>query len=363
MSAIIFSSTKQFKLESGDILPGIDIAYHTYGKLNREKNNVIWVCHALTANSDVFSWWEGLFGEGSLYNPEEHFIICANNLGSCYGTTGPLSVNPDTREAWYGYFPQVTIRDMANALELLRQHLGINQVHTLIGGSQGGQIAQEWALAQPQAFDHLVLLATNFQHSPWGIAFNESQRLAIKADRSYFSNTANGGEKGLQAARSIALLSYRSYQTYAETQREQGHEKINNFQAASYQRYQGEKLVSRFNAYSYVRLSEAMDSHNVARNRHCSSEVALKQIRSNTLVIGITSDLLFPPAEQQLLAKYINKAQYAEIDSFFGHDGFLIETKKIGTLIASFYRNTAFRSKIHKNIEPIVLKYKTANTL
>lgn len=343
-----YTYKKRFVLESGLSLPQVDIAYHTYGTLNADKSNVIWVVHALTANSDVFDWWKGLFGSNNLFNPEEYFIVCANNLGSCYGTTGPLSINPDTKEPWYSYFPQITIRDMAQAIELLRQELGITKIHTIIGGSQGGQIAQEWVLQDPELAENLILIATNAQHSPWGIAFNESQRLAIKADRTYFSNLANGGEKGLQAARSIALLSYRNYNTYQSTQQLDGATQLNNHPAASYQRYQGEKLVKRFNAYSYVRLSEAMDSHHVARERAYSVETVLNGIKSRTLVIGLTSDLLFPPGEQKLLAKGIKGAVFQEIDSLYGHDGFLIETAKLTALIKAFYKG------IYELTEPII---------
>jgi homoserine O-acetyltransferase len=330
---------KRFQLENGLNLPHLEIAYHTYGTLNPEKNNVIWVTHALTANSNVFDWWNGLFSENGLYNPKDYFIICANNLGSCYGSTGPLSINPDTNEPWFSYFPKVTIRDMANSLEILRNYLGIEKIHTLIGGSQGGQIAQEWILLSDVFVENLILIATNAQHSSWGIAFNESQRLAIKADRTYYSNLVNGGEKGLQAARSIALLSYRNYNTYKATQQNSINNNNESFPAATYQRYQGEKLVKRFNAYSYVVLSEAMDSHNVSRNRAYSKETVLKNINSSTLVIGITSDILFPVFEQQQLSKYIPNATYCEIDSLYGHDGFLIETKTISELINKFYES------------------------
>ncbi len=340
MNHKIYTYKKRFPLESGLSLPQLEIAYHTYGTLNADKSNVIWVAHALTANSDVFDWWSGLFGENQLFDPKEYFIVCANNLGSCYGTTGPLSTNADTNEAWYSYFPQITIRDMANTLQVLKLHLGIDKIHTLIGGSQGGQIAQEWSILYPEVAEHLILVATNAQHSPWGIAFNESQRLAIKADRTYFSNLVNGGEKGLQAARSIALLSYRNYQTYNATQKNAGNNNLNNHAAASYQRYQGEKLVKRFNAYSYVRLSEAMDSHHVARERAYSVETVLNGITSSTLVIGVTSDLLFPVNEQELLAKYIKKSVYREIDSLYGHDGFLIETDQLTKHIKNYYSTT-----------------------
>lgn len=325
-----------FSLENGATLPSLEIVYHTAGKLNKEKNNVIWVCHALTANSNVAEWWPGFFGEGHFYNPGEHFIVCANNLGSCYGTTGPLSHNGDFNNHWYSLFPDVTIRDMVNAHDLLRTHLGIEKVHTVIGGSQGGQQVLEWAIKDPKLFDHVVVVATNAKHSPWGIAFNEAQRLAIKADRTYFSNSASGGAKGLKAARSIALLSYRNYHTYTGTQQEEDDSKTDNFKASSYQNYQGDKLVNRFNAYSYVTLSKAMDSHNVGRGRE-SVEKALAQISANTLVIGVSSDLLFPVNEQQFLAKHIPGALYTQIDSFYGHDGFLIESGQLTEKIRNFY--------------------------
>jgi homoserine O-acetyltransferase/O-succinyltransferase len=348
MSAKIFKYNKLFQLESGTTLPSLEIAYHTYGKLNAEKNNVIWVSHALTANSDVFDWWKGLFGENDFFNPNEHFIVCANNLGSCYGTTGPLHVNPDSNQQWFSYFPQVTVRDQARTLEVLRQHLGIEKIHTLIGGSLGGQIAQEWVLLKPELAENLVIIATNAKHSPWGVAFNESQRLAVKADRTYYGNSEDGGQKGLAAARSIALLSYRNYHTYNSTQQETNLNKINDFASSSYQRYQGEKLVKRFNAYSYVRLSEAMDSHNVARNRSEKLEYSLNSIKVKTLVIGISSDLLFPVVEQQFLAKHIPAAQYHEIDSFYGHDGFLLETKQLTDVLKQFYasQQTTIKSKL-----------------
>ena len=338
MNNKVIAYKKRFPLESGLSLPQLEIAYHTYGTLNADKSNVIWVSHALTANSDVFDWWKGLFGDNNLFNPKDHFIVCANNLGSCYGTTGPLSINPDTNEPWFSYFPQITIRDMANTLQVLKQHLGIEKIHTLIGGSQGGQIAQEWVLRYPEVTKNLILIATNAQHSPWGIAFNESQRLAIKADRTYFGNTVAGGEKGLQAARSIALLSYRNYLTYNSTQKNADNTHPHNHAASSYQRYQGEKLVKRFNAYSYVRLSEAMDSHHVARERAYSVESVLNEISVPTLVIGVTSDVLFPVNEQQTLAKFIPNATYSEIDSLYGHDGFLIETAQLTEHIKHFYQ-------------------------
>lgn len=328
---------KTFKLESGKRIRNLQIGYHTYGRLNKEKDNVIWVCHALTANSEVFDWWPGLFGPDNLFNPREHFIVCANILGSPYGTTNPTCKSPATGQPYYLSFPQVTIRDMVAAHGLLADHLGIDRISLLIGGSLGGQQALEWAISDPDRIAKLVLVATNAVHSPWGIAFNESQRLAISTDRTFYANQPRGGAKGLKAARSIALLSYRAYNTYGATQLETQTDKLDDYKASSYQNYQGEKLVKRFNAYSYWFLTKAMDSHHVGRGRG-SLEGGLRQVKARTLVIGVSSDLLFPVEEQKFMASHIPGAEYAEIDSFYGHDGFLIETKALTSVIRSFLK-------------------------
>ena len=344
MNIQIFKYTQPFKLESGKKLRELEIGYHTYGRLNKNRDNVVWVCHALTANADVFDWWKGLFGENDYFNPEEYFIVCANILGSPYGTSNPLSINPLTGLPYYLSFPQYTIRDIVKAHQLLADHLEINTINILIGGSLGGQQTMEWAIAEPERIKNLVLIATNARHSPWGIAFNESQRLAIAADRTFYANAPDGGRKGLKAARSIALLSYRNHKTYNITQQEEKDNKTDNFKAASYQNYQGEKLVNRFNAYSYWYLTQVMDSHNVGRGRH-GIEKALSLIASRTLVIGIKSDLLFPIEEQQYLFRHIPKAVFAELESFYGHDGFLIETELLTKIITSFFK-TDVKGKI-----------------
>lgn len=339
MSLHTFAHKKTFKLENGKRIRDLQIAYHTYGELNEKRDNVVWVCHALTANSDVFEWWPGLFGEDDFFNPRDYFIVCANILGSPYGTSNPLSINPATGQPYYLSFPQFSTRDMASAHQLLATHLGLESIHLLIGGSMGGHQALEWAIAAPEKIRHLIVMATNAQHSPWGIAFNESQRLAIRADRTFFSNKPDGGTKGLKVARSMALLSYRGYDTYGATQLESDDEKTDDYKAASYQNYQGEKLAKRFNAYSYWLLSKAMDSHNLGRGRG-GIQKALECIKARTLIIGINSDILFPPAEQKLLAGGISGAVYRELESLYGHDGFLIETEKISREIETFLAQT-----------------------
>jgi homoserine O-acetyltransferase/O-succinyltransferase len=344
MNAEIFKYKKPFKLESGKQLRELEIGFNTYGTLNKNRDNVVWVCHALTANSDVFDWWKGLFGENSYFNPKEHFIVCANILGSPYGSTNPLSINPVTGLPYYLTFPQFTVRDIVKVHQLLAEHLQIENIEILTGGSLGGQQAVEWAIMEPERIKNLILIATNARHSPWGIAFNESQRLAISADRTFYANKPDGGKKGLKAARSIALLSYRNYKTYAITQQEEKDSIIEDFRAASYQNYQGEKLVNRFNAYSYWYLSKSMDSHNIGRGRH-GVEKALSFIKARTLVVGIKSDVLFPIEEQQYLFSHISKSVFAELESFYGHDGFLIETGTLTNIIKSFF-TTGVKGKI-----------------
>ncbi|MCW8898858.1 MAG: homoserine O-acetyltransferase [Flavobacteriales bacterium] len=342
----IFNYKQKFQLESGRFLPEFQLTYTTLGKLNASKSNVVWITHALTANSNPEEWWSGLVGEDKIFNPEKYFIICANVLGSPYGSTNPLSINPDTGNKYYHNFPEITIRDIVKALDLLRQYLRIEKIHTLLGGSLGGQQAVEWAIQQPEFIQNLFLIATNAQHSPWGIAFNESQRLAIKADRTWFSYSDDAGLKGMKAARAIALLSYRNYQTYKATQQDE-HEKVADFKAVSYQNYQGEKLVNRFNAFSYWYLSKAMDSHNVGRIRG-GIEAALARIKANTLVVAIDSDLLFPVCESKILAEGINNCQLSVVNSLYGHDGFLIETQQLATLFKNFYTTQQLKKEIYE---------------
>ena len=302
-------------LEGGGLLPEVSIRYTCAGELNAQKDNVIWVFHALTANSDPFEWWSGLFGEGTLFDPEKYFIICANMQGSCYGSTSPEN----------GDFPLLTIHDMVEAHRRLKEYLGIEKIAIGIGGSMGGQQLLEWAVQEPNLFETIIPIATNANHSAWGIAFNEAQRMAL-------SNPNK--EKGLETARAIAMLSYRHYNTYDQTQKDLD-QRWDQFSAASYQQYQGYKLRKRFTPESYYTLSKAMDSHHLGR--HFSSiEEALSRIKSRTLVIGIETDVLFPVEEQKLLAEGIEDAQLEIIHSDFGHDGFLVETEAIAGVIKKF---------------------------
>jgi len=333
----IFHYPSEFALEAGGELPGFQLKYTTYGQLNRERDNVVWVCHALTGSSDFTSWWGGFFDSNSLYSPSDYFIICANTLGGCYGSTGPLSQNPPTGRPYFHDFPQLTNRDVVRAFDLLREHLQIRKVHTLIGGSLGGQQALEWAIEKPNVFEHLIAVATNAVHSPWGIAFNEAQRMAIAADPSWKENDERAGIEGVKAARAIAMLSYRAYEGYGKTQSEKSNDKLDDFRAASYQRYQGEKLANRFNAFTYWSLTKLMDSHNVGRGRK-TIEAALQKIKAETLVIGIENDVLYPINEQKFLAEHIPNSKFETIHSLFGHDGFLVEFDQFKNIVRNFLK-------------------------
>jgi homoserine O-acetyltransferase len=333
----IFHYPSEFALESGGKLPGFQLKYTTYGQLNRERDNVVWVCHALTGSSDFTNWWGGFFDSSSLYSPRDYFIICANTLGGCYGSTGPLSQNPSTGRPYFHDFPQLTNRDVVRSFDLLREHLQIEKVHTLIGGSLGGQQAIEWAIEKPNVFEHLIAVATNAVHSPWGIAFNEAQRMAITADSSWKENDERAGIEGMKAARAIAIISYRAYEGYENTQSEKLNDKLDDFRASSYQRYQGEKLANRFNAFTYWLLTKMMDSHNVGRGKE-SVELALQKIKADTLIVGIENDVLYPISEQKFLAANISSSKFEKIHSLFGHDGFLVEFDQFKKIVGNFLK-------------------------
>ncbi len=314
----IFQSESPLILENGKQLENLSIAYHTYGEYKDESTKVIWVCHALTANSNVADWWANIFGKGKVLDDEKYFIVCANVIGSCYGSSSPT----DSIYNEENPFPLITVRDMVTAHILLRQHLSIDKIHLLIGGSLGGQQAMEWAIVERDRIKNLVLLATNAKHSAWGIAFNETQRMALAL-----------GNGGLEVARAVAMLSYRNYEMYSRINPKDGNE--NDFPASTYQRYQGKKLAERFDATSYKILSLAMDGHNVGRGRE-SILAALKMIVAKVLVIGINTDNLFPIEEQFFLQNEINNAQLQIIVSPFGHDGFLTEGAKINDIVLAF---------------------------
>ena len=325
------------ELESGEILPEVVIAYDTFGTLSEAKDNVIWVCHALTANSDVKDWWPNTVEEGRFLDPNKYFIVCANFLGSHYGTTSPLSINPKTGEKWYYDFPRITVRDMVTCHRLLAKHLGIDRVKLLIGSSIGGFQCMEWAVTEPDFMENLALIATTTNTEPWAAAFNESQRMAIRADGTWGQLRDDAGLDGMAVARSIALISYRGAPAYNATQQDRDNPTDVAFErrAHTYQQHQGEKLRRRFNAFSYYRMTEAVDSHNIGRGRGSVAD-ALRRIKARTLVVAISSDILFPVEAHIPMRQYISDVEYHLIESSFGHDGFLVEHEKLNNIITNF---------------------------
>jgi homoserine O-acetyltransferase len=335
MSEETFIHSEPFTLESGEILPEFELSYTTIGNFNTTKDNVIWVIHALTGDANVQDWWNGLVGEDKFYDPSKNFIVCANLLGSCYGSTNPLSENPATGQPYFYDFPNLTTRDLAKTLEALRIYLGISCIHTLIGGSLGGQVALEWAYTLGEKVKNSIILASNAKSSPWIIGFNESQRMAIEADTTWGEKKPDAGKKGLEAARAIAMISYRHPEGFALKQSDM-EGKLDDFRIASYLRYQGQKLAKRFNAFSYWTLSKTMDSHDIGRGRG-GAEKVLSEIHCRVLAIGVDKDLLFLKEESQMIAHYAQKGSYREIKSSYGHDAFLIEYAQLQYILSNFY--------------------------
>ena len=331
-----YTFPEPFELELGGKIQNLTIAYDTYGTLAEGGSNAVWVCHALTANSDVADWWPHTVEKGAFLDPEKCFTVCANIIGSCYGSTGPLSVNLATGKPYYGDFPRLTIRDMARAHSLLADHLGLRRIHALVGSSVGGFQAVEWIAAEPRRFGRLVLIATDVKASPWSIARDETQRMAIRADATWGEPRADAGAAGLAAARAIGLLSYRGGEGYNLTQQDPESDTLpDDHRACTYQRHQGDKLVKRFNAYSYMTILDAFDTHDVGRGRG-GVDAALRRICCPTMVVGLTTDIIFPPAEQREIARRIPGAVYREISSPLGHDGFLVEHGQLNAILNDF---------------------------
>lgn len=330
--------TTDFSFEAGGCLNQLEIVYHTSEREYQQGDRVVWLCHALTANSDPLDWWPEMVGQGCCVDPDKDFVVCINIFGSAYGTTGPrhyyTAPHNSHTTATPLDFPKFTVRDTARLFTLVREHLGIKQVDLLVGSSIGGFHALEWAIMEGERIKQAAFIATAPRVSPWISAWMEVQRMALEADPTFLAcESLAGGQKGLEVARAISLISYRSFEGYNLTQYETDDDCLFASRAASYERYQGEKLVKRgFDAYSYYYLLYCVDSQNVGRGRG-GVPAALAQIKAKTIVIAITSDGLFPPCEGREWAKHIPNAQYFEIESRFGHDGFLLETKQITEIL------------------------------
>lgn len=326
-----------FVLESGRRLDEVNVAYRTWGNPANAAHRAVLICHALTGSADVESWWPGLIGKGSAFDPETDYIVCSNILGGCYGTTGPVSRVPGSPNRYRADFPRITVRDMVRLQRRLLDYLGVQQLELVTGPSLGGMQALEWAALYPDRVRSIVPIGVGGKHSAWCIGMSEAQRAAIYADADW-----NGGyysderppRKGLAAARMMAVCSYRSWSGF---QRRFGREECadGDFQVQSYLRHQGAKINDRFDANSYVRLTQAMNDFDLARGRGNYIDV-LESIRQRALIVSVSSDILYPAHEQALLARHLPNARYEILESDYGHDGFLVQTAELSRLISEF---------------------------
>lgn len=374
-----------FELECGDTLTQAPVAYKTWGKLNKEKSNCMVVCHALTGSADVADWWGALLGEGRALDPTRFFIVCANALGSPYGSASPVTINPETNKLWGPEFPLTTVKDDAAIQKSLLQHLGVKQVAVVIGGSMGGMLAQEYLYFGKDFVKCGILLATSAYHSAWGISWGEAQRQSIYCDPKYldgYYSVEDPPVAGLGAARMSALLTYRSRDSFdqkfgrqlPDPSKHKGSQILDGkelspteenvaihnhgslrssfssdkpsplkqksaqtyFTAQSYLRYQAQKFTGRFDANCYVTITRKLDTHDVSRGRTSSVGEALGLITQPVMVIGIYSDALFTFEEQVEIHKSIKGSTLKEIQSPEGHDAFLLEFGLINTYVQDF---------------------------
>ncbi len=348
----LFSQLGVFTTENGPTIPHVRIAYEKFGNLNAEKSNAILLFHALTGDSHVTGaagaghptagWWSSIVGSGRAIDPEDWCVIVPNVLGGCQGSTGPSSPSPDGKE-WGSRFPYLTIRDQVNVTARFVKSLEIERFAAVIGGSMGGMHALEWAIMFPNSYDRLALIASSAATSADQLSGNSLQQEAIKVDPNFYGgdyyDADEGPVRGLALARRMALLNYRSsaelngrfnraWQSHVSPLGDNG-----RFAIESYLDFHGNKFTRRFDANSYLVLVDAMNSHDIERNRESRSKL-LSTIRQPTLILGITSDRLFPIEQQKELASHIPGSITGDrafsFSSKYGHDGFLIEEKKVG---------------------------------
>ncbi|PKL67008.1 MAG: homoserine O-acetyltransferase [Methanobacteriales archaeon HGW-Methanobacteriales-1] len=347
----------ELHLESGKKLQDITIAYETYGKLNKEKNNAILICHALSGDAHVAGWHEGdakpgwwdiIIGPNRCLDTKKYFIISSNVLGGCKGSTGPASINPKTGKPYGLDFPIITIKDMVKAQKKLVEHFDIQQLLAVIGGSMGGMQVLEWCNSYPKMVRKAIPIATAAHSSPQQIAFNEVGRRAIISDPQWKNGSYYDEEipkDGLGLARMIAHITYLSYESMYEKfgRRLQDKEKYSfdfdlDFEVESYLHYQGESFVKRFDANSYLYITKAIDYFDLTSNG--SLIEGLKNIKSKMLVISVDSDWLYPPSQSKEILEALSANEvdvsYAEIKSPYGHDAFLLESGQLNYIIGNF---------------------------
>ncbi len=310
-------------LDSGIVLPNVEIAYTAYGTLNAERSNVVLVFHALTGASSCAEWWPQVIGKEKCIDTDEAYVICFNFLGSCYGSTGPQSINTTTGLAYGNSFPKITIRDIARSQLLALRSLGIEHAALGIGGSMGAMILFELTALEPAFFSSIVALAVAGSHSAWRIGFSSVIRKTIEQVAAASGYSEEGFISGMKLARQVAMLSYRSSEEFESRFAREHTGEI--FQVESYLEHLGEKIAARFSPYSYLRLTEAMESYDFT--------VASK-ITSPVLCIGTSSDILYPSSEIKAFSEFFSQGSYKELIAPFGHDSFLVAQQEVAGLIA-----------------------------
>ncbi|MGA7227144.1 MAG: homoserine O-acetyltransferase [Acidimicrobiia bacterium] len=332
-----------FPLEGGEALDEVTVAYRTWGTPTSEATLI---CHALTGSADADEWWNGLFGPARSFDPDRDFIVATNALGSCYGTTGPTSPRPGA-DRWYGAdFPAVTIRDMVALQARFLDQIGVETLDLVLGGSMGGMQALEWGAMYPERVKGVVAIGVGAAHSAWSVGFSAAQRAAIVTDPAFKGGDyrpGDGPDSGLALARMIAMISYRGRSNFESRF---GRRIVDDeFEVGSYLEYQGRKLVDRFDANTYLRLMNAMDSHDLARGRGEMADV-LGGLKTPTLAVGISSDILYPAEEVEEMARDLPNARYQLLHAPQGHDSFLIETANLDGII------NRFRNDLRRGITP-----------
>lgn len=331
-----FGLAEELDLQRGGRLPAPTIAYQTWGDRRNAERTVL-ICHALTGSADVDAWWPGVIGAEGAFDPARDFIVCSNIIGSCYGSTGPASPMPGADDRYRSRFPRITVRDMVEAQRLLLDHLGVEAIDVITGPSLGGMQALEWALQYPDRVRSIVPIGVGGRHSPWCIGMSEAQRNAIYADPNWNDgdySDESPPDQGLSAARMMAVCSYRSWGSFeSRFGRERRDE--DRYQVQSYLQHQGRKITERFDANTYVRLTQAMNDYDVSEGRGEYLAV-LKRIRQPAMVVSVSSDVLYPPEEQRILAENLPNASYEVLDSIHGHDGFLIQSEELAGKIRQF---------------------------
>jgi homoserine O-acetyltransferase/O-succinyltransferase len=330
----------EFRLESGVTLRDVPVAYQSWGTLNDRADNVVVVCHALTGDAAAGTWWNALIGPGRVVDTDHFYVVCANVLGSPYGTASPITTNPETGRPYGRSFPQVTIRDTVRVHRKLLEHLGIRRVPLVIGGSMGGMQALEWAFHR-DLVRALVVVAAGGRHSPWSIAWGEAQRQAVMSDADWCDGNYAPDRpptRGLEVARMMAMVSYRSAgEFYQRFGRDRGED---DFEVSHYLRHHGQKLSGRFDANCYVHLTRQMDTHDVGRDRG-GYEEALDSLPQPALVVGIRSDVLYPLEEQIELASLLPGGRLEVLASPYGHDSFLVDGAALAAALSPFINRYA----------------------